>query len=92
MIAEPLFSVADVWVLLFVTIAVLLVSSAVVLVLEMRGAAMVDQHGRVLVHACPPDGSGGPGVMPCCGRTPLEVPRDERVTQYGPLVTCGGAR
>jgi hypothetical protein len=36
------------------------------------------------VHACPPDGSG---LMPCCGRTPFEVPK-ERITIYPRLVTC----
>ena len=29
------------------------------------------------VHACPPDGSG---VTPCCGRTPFELPRTDRMT------------
>ena len=39
------------------------------------------------IHACPPDGSG---IMPCCGRQPTEVPRTDRITVLGPLVTCGG--
>lgn len=38
------------------------------------------------VHASPPKGSG---VMPCCGRAPLEVPSN-RVTVFPRLVTCGG--
>lgn len=37
-----------------------------------------------IVHACPPDGSGR---MPCCGRTPFEVPKD-RMTLDPALVTC----
>lgn len=36
-------------------------------------------------HACPPEGSG---VMPCCGRTPFEVPRKHRMTLDDRLVTC----
>lgn len=40
------------------------------------------------VHACPPDGSG---IMPCCGRTPFEVPRTDRMTSDPALVTCTGA-
>ena len=37
-------------------------------------------------HACPPVGSG---LMPCCGRTPFEVPRSHRITVDTDLVTCG---
>lgn len=47
-------------------------------------AAAVDE----IVHACPPDGGGG--LMPCCGRTPFEVPRTDRMTVQGELVTCKG--
>lgn len=36
-------------------------------------------------HRCPPRGSG---VMPCCGRAPLEVPSTDRVTLEASLVTC----
>lgn len=28
--------------------------------------------------------------MPCCGRTPFEVPRDDRMTLDESLVTCYG--
>ena len=38
------------------------------------------------VHACPPQGSG---VMPCCGRTPFDVPRTDRMTSTEE-VTCRG--
>jgi len=41
----------------------------------------------VIVHACPPDGLG---LMPCCGRTPFEVPRTDRLTLDPALVTCSG--
>lgn len=38
-----------------------------------------------VVHQCPPDGAG---VMPCCGRTPFEVPRTDRMTTDADAVTC----
>lgn len=38
-------------------------------------------------HRVPP---GDSNVMPCCGRTPFEVPREERVTGDNDLVTCQG--
>ncbi|KQY58337.1 hypothetical protein ASD11_01330 [Aeromicrobium sp. Root495] len=42
-------------------------------------------QGREVVHLGPPVGSG---VMPCCGRTPLEVPRTDRMTYESEFVTC----
>lgn len=39
------------------------------------------------VHACPPDGSG---LTPCCGRTPFELPRTDRISSEAPI-TCPGA-
>lgn len=39
----------------------------------------------VVVHECPPDGSG---IMPCCGRTPFEA-LDSRMATDPSLVTCG---
>jgi len=41
-----------------------------------------------IVHACPPDLTS---IMPCCGRTPFEVPRSDRITVDG-TVTCEGVR
>lgn len=38
-----------------------------------------------VVHRVPPDGAA---VTPCCGRTPFELPRDEKVTSDDALVTC----
>lgn len=38
-----------------------------------------------VVHQCP---SGGSGIMPCCGRTPFEVPRYHRMAIDPALVTC----
>lgn len=38
-----------------------------------------------VVHMCPPGDSGN---MPCCGRTPFEVPRSDRMTVDSRLVTC----
>ena len=40
-----------------------------------------------IIHLCPPDGNGG--LMPCCGLTPFEVPRTDRMTLDPALVTCG---
>jgi hypothetical protein len=39
------------------------------------------------VHACPPDGSG---ITLCCGRTPFELPRTDRMSTDRSLVTCTG--
>jgi hypothetical protein len=39
-----------------------------------------------VTHQCPPEG----GVMPCCGLTPFEVPRTDRMTEDTALVTCSG--
>lgn len=39
-----------------------------------------------VVHRCPRKGSG---LMPCCGKTPFEVPRWHRMTIRG-KVTCNG--
>lgn len=39
------------------------------------------------MHMCPPDGAV---TMPCCGRTPFEVPRSDRMTIYSEDVTCKG--
>ncbi|MER5902974.1 hypothetical protein ABT150_23190 [Streptomyces mirabilis] len=41
-----------------------------------------------VVHGCPPDGSG---VTPCCGRTPFELPRTDRMSTDQALVTCPAA-
>lgn len=38
-----------------------------------------------ITHQCPPEGSG---LMPCCGRTPLQVPDTDRLTLDPALVTC----
>lgn len=38
------------------------------------------------IHQCPRPGSA---IMPCCGRTPFEVPRMDRLTTESYLVTCG---
>lgn len=38
-----------------------------------------------VVHQCPPEGSG---VTPCCGRTPFELPRTDRMSIDTKVVTC----
>jgi hypothetical protein len=40
-----------------------------------------------ITHRCPPSGSG---TMPCCRRTPFEVPSYHRMTLDPNLVTCLG--
>lgn len=47
--------------------------------------AAESRYGKV-VHACPPE-SGA--VMPCCGKTPFEVPKWHRMTLDDGEVTCG---
>lgn len=37
------------------------------------------------VHGCPPDGSG---LTPCCGRTPFELPRTDRISSEADAITC----
>lgn len=38
-----------------------------------------------ITHACPP---GDANLTPCCGRTPFELPRTDRITLDRTLVTC----
>lgn len=40
-----------------------------------------------IVHRAP---AGGFGLMPCCGRTPFEMPRTDRVSGMDVVVTCRG--
>ena len=40
-----------------------------------------------VIHALPMPGDGG--VAPCCGKTPFELPRTDRMTATDSLVTCG---
>lgn len=42
-----------------------------------------------VIHLCPP---GDSNVMPCCGRTPHEVPVWHRLTTDAALVTCDPGR
>lgn len=42
---------------------------------------------NTIIHACPPDGSG---LMPCCGRSPIDVPLTERISLDGSTITCTG--
>lgn len=37
------------------------------------------------VHQCPPSGSG---LTPCCGRSPFELPANDRITTTPEEVTC----
>jgi hypothetical protein len=44
-----------------------------------------DAHGPV-VHSCPFKGSGD--IMPCCGKTPFDIPRWHRLSTKPELVNC----
>lgn len=50
------------------------------------GARQDGAQPQEVVHGCPPPGSG---VTPCCGRTPFELPRTDRISTEAP-VTCPG--
>lgn len=52
---------------------------------EIKGQSTVVPQPEI-VHGCPPDGSG---LTPCCGRTPFELPRTDRISSEEP-VTCPG--
>lgn len=54
-----------------------------------RLSTLVIGEEDTIIHACPPDGSG---LMPCCGRSPIDVPLTERISMDGTAVTCAGAR
>ena len=42
-----------------------------------------------VTHQCPvPFADGGDGLMPCCGLTPFEAPRTDRITLDPSQVTC----
>jgi len=38
-----------------------------------------------VTHLCPPTGQA---LTPCCGRSPFELPRTDRITLDPNLVTC----
>jgi hypothetical protein len=42
-----------------------------------------------VVHACPP---GNSALTPCCGRTPFELARTDRLTYEQAEITCPAAR
>jgi hypothetical protein len=52
-------------------------------------AVRVEVTARAVVHGCPFPGSG---VMPCCERSPFEVPAWHRMTTDPDAVTCDPAR
>jgi hypothetical protein len=51
------------------------------------GEPVIRERRAVLVHLCPPDGSG---LTPCCGAAPFEIPRGDRLTAVDDAVTCEG--
>lgn len=40
-----------------------------------------------IVHQCPPDGGQ---LTPCCGQSPFDLPRRDRMTEAAERVTCSG--
>lgn len=52
------------------------------------GSAQVAERRLIVTHLCPPD--GGDGLMPCCGLSPFEAARFDKITEDKELVTCGG--
>ena len=54
---------------------------ALVVLADELGVAVAE-----VTHQCPPDGGGG--LMPCCGLTPFEAPKTDRMTLEPGLVTC----
>lgn len=43
---------------------------------------------ELIVHACPP---GTSGIMPCCGKGPMDVPLTQPIRTDPNAVTCRGA-
>lgn len=54
-----------------------------------RLSTLVIGEEDTIIHACPPYGSG---LMPCCGRSPIDVPLTERISMDGTAVTCAGTQ
>ena len=48
---------------------------------------MTRKKGRKITvfHGCPPPGNG---LTPCCGKTPFELPRLDRMTIDDDIVNC----
>jgi hypothetical protein len=47
--------------------------------------ATIDEAHREIIHRCP---IGDSNIMPCCNRTPWEIPMTDRMTVDPKLVTC----
>lgn len=62
--------------------------TATLLPSEHKGEARYKLSLDEVVHACP---AKAETAMPCCGRTPFDVPVYHRMTLDPSLVTCGGA-
>ncbi|MFJ4682015.1 hypothetical protein [Streptomyces sp. NPDC088789] len=52
-----------------------------------EAAGAQQQPDTEIVHGCPPDGSD---LTPCCGKSPVELPRYDRMTINTAAVTCPG--
>src|SRR5690606_22100491 len=53
-----------------------------------KGYAVCLDEPAETVHGCPPVGSG---LTPCCGRTPFELPRADRISSEAPITCTGSA-
>lgn len=55
---------------------------------DAEAARLAEERKRPaeVTHLCPPEGES---LMPCCGHTPYEVPRTDRLAMDADLVTCG---
>ena len=57
-----------------------------------KALVVIGEDGQIVrqetevVHQAPADGGGG--LMPCCGKTPFDVPGTDRMTADPALVTC----
>ena len=51
------------------------------------GEPVIAERHAIVTHLCPQDDGG---LLPCCGMTPFEVPRSDKITEDKGLVTCGG--
>lgn len=52
-------------------------------------ARMLAPEEETVWRGCPPDGCG---LMPCCGRAPFEIPRDDRFAEFPGQFTCKGVQ
>lgn len=52
---------------------------------RLGGVMGAENDAGAVLHLAPPKGTG---LMPCCGKTPFEVPHADRMTVHRDQVTC----